>query len=138
MTVEEFEIAYAERSHVTVEFLHAHGRFGKPCACGEDDCEGWQMAHTVEDEWFAQEAEKQRRRLKMSEQRTREEILKTLDDAHAKTVGGPGQGAIDREQRDVTIELLLDIREGVSYMVESQKRYDQQANAQREGKLPPR
>lgn len=43
MTLEEFEAAYAERSGVTVEWLHGHGRYGAPCDCEEPLCEGWQM-----------------------------------------------------------------------------------------------
>lgn len=49
-TVEQFEQEYAERSGVTVELLHAHGRYGKPCNCGDDECEGWQMAHADDDD----------------------------------------------------------------------------------------
>lgn len=45
MTKEEFEKGYAERSGVTVEWLESQGRSADPCDCGEDICEGWQMAH---------------------------------------------------------------------------------------------
>jgi len=45
LTKGAFERAYAQRSHVTVEFLHQHRRVGKPCDCREDGCDGWQMAH---------------------------------------------------------------------------------------------
>lgn len=45
VTRDEFERAYAERSGVTVQELHDHGRFAEPCDCGADMCEGWQMAH---------------------------------------------------------------------------------------------
>jgi len=41
----EFEKGYAERSGVTVEWLHARNRFGVPCDCGWDNCKGWQMKH---------------------------------------------------------------------------------------------
>jgi hypothetical protein len=43
VTAEEFEQGYADRSHVTVEWLHTHGQVVRPCECGWDDCEGWQM-----------------------------------------------------------------------------------------------
>ena len=42
MTAEEFELAYAARSGVTVEWLRAHGHIVAPCRCGEDGCDGWQ------------------------------------------------------------------------------------------------
>lgn len=45
MTLDEFERQYAERSGVTVAWLHANDRFGVPCDCGEEGCEGWQMKH---------------------------------------------------------------------------------------------
>jgi hypothetical protein len=45
MTRDEFEQGYAERSGVTVEWLHEHGWFGAPCDCREVGCEGWQMTH---------------------------------------------------------------------------------------------
>jgi len=47
MTKDEFEEGYAERSKVTVEWLHDRGRFGVPCDCGEDECMGWQMKHII-------------------------------------------------------------------------------------------
>lgn len=49
MTKDEFEAAYAQRSNVTVEALHEMGRYGTPCDCGEEICEGWQMAR-IEDQ----------------------------------------------------------------------------------------
>jgi hypothetical protein len=49
ITAEEFERGYAERSGVTIEWLHTHGRYAEPCDCGDDGCEGWQMGHTVRD-----------------------------------------------------------------------------------------
>ena len=52
MTAEEFARAYAERSGVTVEWLKANGREGRPCDCGWAACTGWQMAYVREDEWF--------------------------------------------------------------------------------------
>lgn len=42
-TLAEFEKGYAERSGVTVEWLHKHGQHGAPCDCGEEGCRGWQM-----------------------------------------------------------------------------------------------
>lgn len=44
----EFEQQYAERSGVTVEWLHARNQYGIPCDCGEPDCQGWQMKHIEE------------------------------------------------------------------------------------------
>lgn len=41
----EFEAAYASRSGVTVQFLHAHGRSAEPCECDDEMCEGWAMGH---------------------------------------------------------------------------------------------
>jgi hypothetical protein len=49
MTSEEFEAAYAEHSGVTVAFLHDHGRFAKPCSCGDRECEGWAMGRREEE-----------------------------------------------------------------------------------------
>ena len=49
MTAEEWEAAYAERSGVTVEFLHSWGRFAERCDCGDAECEGWAMGHPWED-----------------------------------------------------------------------------------------
>lgn len=45
LTLAEFEAGYAARSGVTAQWLHEHGRHGKPCACGDESCEGWQMGH---------------------------------------------------------------------------------------------
>lgn len=47
-----FEQRYAADSGMTVEQLHYYGRFGAPCDCGEDGCEGWQMSHAHEDALF--------------------------------------------------------------------------------------
>jgi hypothetical protein len=49
MTAEEFESAYASRSRVTVEQLHAWGRYAEPCDCGDELCAGWAMGHQWED-----------------------------------------------------------------------------------------
>ena len=43
-TAEEFAEQYAARSGTTIAVLQAHGREARPCDCGEDGCEGWQMA----------------------------------------------------------------------------------------------
>lgn len=48
MTKDEFERQYAERSGTTVDFLRSIGRLAEPCNCGEDECQGWQMAHREE------------------------------------------------------------------------------------------
>jgi hypothetical protein len=50
-TVEDFARAYAARSGVTVEWLKENGREARPCDCGEEGCEGWQMAHVRELQW---------------------------------------------------------------------------------------
>lgn len=47
MTAEEFARSYAERAGVTEEWLKEHGRFPRPCDCGESYCEGWQMDHAT-------------------------------------------------------------------------------------------
>lgn len=43
--IEAMEEAYAQRSGTTVQALHAAGRFGAPCDCGEEGCERFQMLH---------------------------------------------------------------------------------------------
>ena len=45
LSAEEFVAAYAERSGVTVDWLRQHGQEVRPCDCGDEMCEGWQMAH---------------------------------------------------------------------------------------------
>ena len=47
MSAEEFAQRYAERSGVTVTWLAEHGRTPVPCGCGDEYCEGWQMARSV-------------------------------------------------------------------------------------------
>jgi hypothetical protein len=49
MTREEFEQAYAQRSGVTVEYLHQHGRYAAPCRCGGTGCDGWALGHPWEE-----------------------------------------------------------------------------------------
>ena len=68
--------------------------------------------------------------------RTREEIEKEID-LKIKTPA-VSVGAVDGAIQKAILETLLDIRDGVDYMVESQKRYDKAAKAQAAGKLPPR
>jgi len=51
VTREQFEQAYAARSGVTVDWLKEHGREARPCACNNEGCEGWQMAHVKELQW---------------------------------------------------------------------------------------
>ena len=43
MTREEFEAGYAERSKIPREYLHSQGMEARPCNCGEEGCQGWQM-----------------------------------------------------------------------------------------------
>ena len=45
MTRKEFEQGYAERSGVTVEWLHEQNQYAIPCDCGDDLCNGWQMVN---------------------------------------------------------------------------------------------
>lgn len=45
ITRKQFEEAYASRSGVTVKWLKQHGREARPCDCGDEMCEGWQMAY---------------------------------------------------------------------------------------------
>ena len=49
LSAAEFGRRYAERSGVTVEWLKEHGREVRPCDCGDEMCEGRQMAHVRED-----------------------------------------------------------------------------------------
>ena len=58
LRAEGFEAAYAARSGVTVEWLHAHGRWPEPCDCGEGMCEGWEMGHQWEDALLEDELRK--------------------------------------------------------------------------------
>ena len=50
MTKDEFERQYAERSGVTVEWLHGEGLYATPCDCEEEGCEGWQMVHADDEQ----------------------------------------------------------------------------------------
>lgn len=49
MTRDEFEAYYAKNSIMTVEELRAfnaeNGRGIRPCDCGEEGCQGWQMVN---------------------------------------------------------------------------------------------
>lgn len=65
-SIRAFEEAYAARSGTTVELLHSLGRYGAPCDCGEDGCEGFQMAFPWEDA--------------IMEDRERERVIVTNDD----------------------------------------------------------
>ena len=40
---DEFEQGYAERSGVTVDYLHSMGQYAEPCDCGDATCTGWAM-----------------------------------------------------------------------------------------------
>ena len=60
--------------------------------------------------------------------RARKEILGNIDEAVKSPAHSPGE-----EQRRIdlaVLECLLDIRDGVNYMMESQKKFDQRANAE--------
>jgi hypothetical protein len=54
MTADEFAEAYAARGGVTVEWLRERGREARPCDCGDESCDGWQMANVKEDALFEQ------------------------------------------------------------------------------------
>ena len=54
MKREDFESGYAKRSGTTVEWLQKHGREARPCDCGWEECEGWQMAHVGDGEKISQ------------------------------------------------------------------------------------
>ena len=47
-TKDEFEKGYADRSGVTVGWLHQQGQGAVPCSCGEDDCKGWAMVNLAD------------------------------------------------------------------------------------------
>lgn len=46
-TKEEFEQGYAERSGVTVDYLHRKGERAIPCDCDFSGCLGWQMVNNA-------------------------------------------------------------------------------------------
>jgi hypothetical protein len=48
MTRDEFEVAYAARSGLTVERLHELGQYAYPCRCDFEHCPGWAMLSTEE------------------------------------------------------------------------------------------
>lgn len=69
-------------------------------------------------------------------QRSRKDIMREIRGAERAPSVGPSA-----EQRLIdlaVVELLADIRDGLSYMVESQKRFDAYVEAEHQGKLPPR
>lgn len=44
MSADEFERQYAERSGITVEYLHDElGRRAIPCSCDYEHCQGWRI-----------------------------------------------------------------------------------------------
>lgn len=51
LTKEKFAEAYATRSGTTAEALKAMGMEPRPCKCGEESCEGWQMANVANEDW---------------------------------------------------------------------------------------
>lgn len=54
MTAVEFERDYAARSGVSVEQLHAWGRYAERCYpdCDSSGCCGWRLGHPGEDAIF--------------------------------------------------------------------------------------
>ena len=57
MTRQEFEQGYAERSKVTVEWLHEQNQHAIPCDCGDDLCKGWQMVNIFTEMFEEEDAE---------------------------------------------------------------------------------
>lgn len=55
-SVGEFEEQYAARSSMTVAELHSWGRYGEPCSCGDESCEGFAMGHQWSDAAFEDRA----------------------------------------------------------------------------------
>ena len=51
MTAEQFERWYVDNCGVAVEELRGWNRVVRPCDCGDDICEGWQMIP----QWLADE-----------------------------------------------------------------------------------
>lgn len=50
---QSFLAAYAERSGVTPDALTSRGRYATECDCGDEICEGWQLAYP--DDGYKQE-----------------------------------------------------------------------------------
>lgn len=44
----EFERLYTKYSHTNMAALHGHGRYAKRCQCGDETCQGWQMARVAD------------------------------------------------------------------------------------------
>jgi len=44
MTIQEFVEQYAANSNSSFRELDSMGLYPVPCQCGEESCEGWQMA----------------------------------------------------------------------------------------------
>jgi len=57
MTRQEFEQGYAERSKVTVEWLHEQNQYAIPCDCGDELCKGWQMVNIFTEMFEEEDAE---------------------------------------------------------------------------------
>ena len=43
ITRQEFEVEYAAKSGVSLQWLWDEGKISLPCHCGEEGCQGWQM-----------------------------------------------------------------------------------------------
>ena len=52
LTADEFEIEYADKNNVTVEWLRDKGQVVVACDCDYEGCRGWSMTqrHLLEDE----------------------------------------------------------------------------------------
>ena len=57
MTRQEFEQGYAERSKVTVEWLHEQNQHAIPCVCDDELCKGWQMVNIFTEIFEEEDAE---------------------------------------------------------------------------------
>jgi hypothetical protein len=53
MTKDEFEQAYAKRSGITLEQLREINREARPCDCGDELCQGWQMVNVKDEQAFS-------------------------------------------------------------------------------------
>jgi hypothetical protein len=48
ITKEEFELQYVEGNLKLLAELKKRGRGAIPCDCGEEFCQGWQMAYSID------------------------------------------------------------------------------------------
>lgn len=53
LTKEQFVAAYAQRSGMTVERLRELNQEVRPCDCGDEQCQGWQLVTSLDPERLA-------------------------------------------------------------------------------------